>query len=562
MPKMAQLRSYTFERVTDANGEPVSGGKAYVYDAGTSNLSTIYTSAAAGTPAANPIIADSAGIFPNRYLADATYDIQYTDASDVALGGLKEDIVIAASGGGGGGGGLEFDVLNKTNNYTVTTVDVDGKIPVIRCDASGLPGLELIVTIDAGTLGVDTAVWILNVGATGTIRVQPDAAETIDGASDLTLTGQGSGRGLVCIGAAGWETIASVSIQQNSLVVSATPASDETNFTAAGLSNAVAFKQINLAPTASINFNSIAGISEGERVVICNTLDGSSSSGRLVIIPHEHAASTAANRFFFADRMPRFLMPGEAISFIKAGSRLRSVDNAPYSKAFPNFTDCYKLDTYYDRVAAAGGTVSETPGAGLSIGAGDTTQKPMGQILLGTASAATGGGSLGISYTTNDKITVAPAQGQALYLVRVAVSDLSDGSQTFSVRAGFTGINAEETDVTNGVYWEYLSTAAAQWSMNCAGNGSRSKTASDISVAADTYYWLGIYINGDWSQADFFLSSDSRTWVFKGSQTGANMPTSAEPTEAGIVLKKSVGTTARFALVDLQGHRYDTYRGA
>ncbi len=209
---MAQLIEVAFERATDSNGNPISGAKRKVFDAGTSNLSTVYTDAAGLVPGANPIIADSAGIFPNRYLADGTYDVQYLDAADVALGPTKEDFVVSATGGGGGGGGQIYDVVVKTSNYAVQAADVDGKIPVFLVDASGIPGLEAIITISAATLLADAGVIIINTAATGTVRVQPGGGETIDGGADVTLVGLGKGQGFVCIGAAGWQTISSTTV--------------------------------------------------------------------------------------------------------------------------------------------------------------------------------------------------------------------------------------------------------------------------------------------------------------------------------------------------------------
>lgn len=210
---MAQLIEVAFERATDSNGNPISGAKRKVFDAGTSNLSTVYTDAAGLVPGANPIISDSAGIFPNRYLADGTYDIQYLDAADVPLGPTKEDFVVSASsGGGGGGGGQIYDVVVKTSNYAVQAADVDGKIPVLLVDASGVPGLEAIITISAATLLADAGVIVINTAATGTVRVQPGGGETIDGGADVTLVGLGKGQGFVCIGAAGWQTISSTTV--------------------------------------------------------------------------------------------------------------------------------------------------------------------------------------------------------------------------------------------------------------------------------------------------------------------------------------------------------------
>lgn len=70
----------------DANGEPISGAKLYTYQAGTTTPKTTYQDAGLTTPQTNPIIADSAGRFPEIWAADgATYDLKWTDSSNVQI---------------------------------------------------------------------------------------------------------------------------------------------------------------------------------------------------------------------------------------------------------------------------------------------------------------------------------------------------------------------------------------------------------------------------------------------------------------------------------------------
>lgn len=49
----------------DNNGNPLSGGKLYTYEAGTTTPLTTYTSSTGVTPHTNPIILDSAGRVPD-----------------------------------------------------------------------------------------------------------------------------------------------------------------------------------------------------------------------------------------------------------------------------------------------------------------------------------------------------------------------------------------------------------------------------------------------------------------------------------------------------------------
>ena len=49
----------------DNNGNPLSGGKIYTYEAGTTTPLATYTSSAGSTPHTNPIVLDSAGRVPS-----------------------------------------------------------------------------------------------------------------------------------------------------------------------------------------------------------------------------------------------------------------------------------------------------------------------------------------------------------------------------------------------------------------------------------------------------------------------------------------------------------------
>ncbi|MCI5040016.1 MAG: right-handed parallel beta-helix repeat-containing protein [Donghicola eburneus] len=81
---MARLNC-AFVRAEDANGNPVNGGKMYIYEAGTSTPVTTYSDSAMSNPQAHPLIADSAGVFATVYIAPAFYKVVITDAADVTL---------------------------------------------------------------------------------------------------------------------------------------------------------------------------------------------------------------------------------------------------------------------------------------------------------------------------------------------------------------------------------------------------------------------------------------------------------------------------------------------
>lgn len=72
--------------VANSNGFAVAGALANFYLTGTTTRTPTYTTSALSTQHANPVIADSAGRFPNIYLDDAvTYRLVITDPDGVTI---------------------------------------------------------------------------------------------------------------------------------------------------------------------------------------------------------------------------------------------------------------------------------------------------------------------------------------------------------------------------------------------------------------------------------------------------------------------------------------------
>jgi hypothetical protein len=89
------------------NGEPMSGGRLYLYAGGTSTPSTAYESFAltAGTEHPHPIELDSSGRIPEFWLADGSYRVRLTDADGNEIFDINSTTALGASSGTGGGSG-------------------------------------------------------------------------------------------------------------------------------------------------------------------------------------------------------------------------------------------------------------------------------------------------------------------------------------------------------------------------------------------------------------------------------------------------------------------------
>jgi hypothetical protein len=88
------------------NGEPMSGGKLYLYTAGTSTPVDAFESfgLTAGTELPHPIELDASGRIPEFWVADGSYRVRLTDVAGNEIFDINSTTAIGASSGSGGGG--------------------------------------------------------------------------------------------------------------------------------------------------------------------------------------------------------------------------------------------------------------------------------------------------------------------------------------------------------------------------------------------------------------------------------------------------------------------------
>lgn len=90
--------------VTDNNGDPLGLGTVTFYDAGTTNLRTVYTDFALATPAANPATLDTAGrlvVYTNKRVKLLIKDVNGATIRTIDnVGSADADIAAAAIAGG------------------------------------------------------------------------------------------------------------------------------------------------------------------------------------------------------------------------------------------------------------------------------------------------------------------------------------------------------------------------------------------------------------------------------------------------------------------------------
>lgn len=171
---MARISPTPKFRAFDSNGDPLSGGKLYTYEAGTTTPKTTFTDANEGTPNANPIILDSDG-YADLWLGAGSYKFVLDDANDVTIYTVDN---------------IEGDAATVTTYTISTTTNIDATYANGVILASSSPTLNLLAASSAGD---GFYIDVKNTGS-GVVTIDPNASETIDGAATLTINAGYSAR--------------------------------------------------------------------------------------------------------------------------------------------------------------------------------------------------------------------------------------------------------------------------------------------------------------------------------------------------------------------------------
>jgi hypothetical protein len=110
------------------NGEPMSGGKLYLYTAGTSTPVDAFESfgLTAGTELPHPIELDASGRIPEFWVADGSYRVRLTDVAGNEIFDINSTTAIGASSGSGGGGSGDVSEESIFQTGDIMWQPVDG----------------------------------------------------------------------------------------------------------------------------------------------------------------------------------------------------------------------------------------------------------------------------------------------------------------------------------------------------------------------------------------------------------------------------------------------------
>lgn len=207
----------------------------------------------------------------------------------------------------------------------------------------------------------------------------------------------------------------------------------------------------------------------------------------------------------------------------------------------PNWFEEQNLFTTFDDFLSPGsGTVGETgwlttvSGGAASAGTGESDAP--GIQVLSTSTSGTG-----LAQMSKNAAGVLFGGGIFVFESRIRLSDLSDVSETYTIRVGF----ADNVSPTDGVYFEYShGVNSGQWRGVAMNNSTPTNVDSAVAVTTD-WTRLKVVVAADGSSAEFFVNGASV------GTAGSNIPTGAgRQTGPRFAIQKSAGTTARTLSID------------
>lgn len=188
---MTQVFNIPLFTALDSNGDPLSGAKLFIYEAGTTTKLTTYSDSALSVANANPLVADSAGRFGDVYGNADDYKFVLTTSGDTdpPTSPIKtfDNYTISAASSFSGGINASGYTEHLTNaqtgtSYTILTGDRAKRVTFSNSNA-------VAVTLPQANSTTFADGWYfvaINKGA-GLVTVTPTTS-TIGGLSAITLT--------------------------------------------------------------------------------------------------------------------------------------------------------------------------------------------------------------------------------------------------------------------------------------------------------------------------------------------------------------------------------------
>jgi microcystin-dependent protein len=186
----------------DNNGVPLSGGKLYTYEAGTTTPAETYTTRAGTVDNANPIILNSAGRTPNEiwFTGGVLFKFVLTTSTDVLIGTYDDiasindptqnNTLITVTGTNALTGTSPSPITAYTTGYQATFIAVNANTAAVTIDIDGVGTKSITkngaIALAAGDIVAASVCFIIYdgtqfelVGAVGGANINLAAGKTI-----------------------------------------------------------------------------------------------------------------------------------------------------------------------------------------------------------------------------------------------------------------------------------------------------------------------------------------------------------------------------------------------
>lgn len=181
----------------DNDGNPLSGGQIYTFEAGTSTPKAAYTNSGAAAAHSNPIVLDASGrVSGGIWLLGGAYKLRLDDADDVTLLTLDNVPATSISGNSITSRATATTTLSATSGQTTLTaaslvpansrlIGVFVKVTTALGTSNGLTGFDVGYApfLDAYGSGIATTL-----NANNTVGDHPHEQPTFSGALDILIT--------------------------------------------------------------------------------------------------------------------------------------------------------------------------------------------------------------------------------------------------------------------------------------------------------------------------------------------------------------------------------------
>lgn len=139
--------------------------------------------------------------------------------------------------------------------------------------------------------------------------------------------------------------------------------------------------------------------------------------------------------------------------------------------------------------------------------------------------------------------------GGEVFETAINIPTLSNGTQTYLIRAGLCDINDHATDCRDGVYFEYNSATSANWRYATAFNNTRTKNSSSKAVAAG---WTDLkFVATSSTSVTFYVKGPGDTTYTNLGTISTNVPNgTSNTTSIMLLIDKSNGNADSFFDVD------------